>query len=121
MNRLICFGLGTVLLLQFQFSRFGHAYVRPVLDTEPELIKASFYADSNRCFIIAGSFLIPQNAENQLKIIKNKGFKKAFKYNFPQSEYYSVVVDTFNVGDTSHILMTDELIRLKLPYFIKCL
>lgn len=76
MNRLICFGLGTVLLLQFQFSRFGHAYVRPVLDTEPKLIKASFYADSNRCFIIAGSFLIPQNAENQLKIIKIKDLRK---------------------------------------------
>ncbi|MBK6861124.1 MAG: hypothetical protein IPK91_01960 [Saprospiraceae bacterium] len=121
MNRLLCFGFGTVLLLQFNFSRFWHTYNKTLLDFNPKLTNASFCKDSNRCFIIAGSFLIPQNADNQLKMIKNKGFNKAFKYNFPQSEYYSVVVDTFNAGDTSQIVLTDELLRLKQPYFIKCL
>lgn len=77
--------------------------------------------DSSHCFIIAGSFLIPQNADNQLNILRKSGFKKAFKYNFPQSEYYSVVVDTFNVGDTSQIVLTEALFRIKQPYFIKCL
>src|SRR6185436_11031858 len=51
----------------------------------------SFIVGKN--YIVAGSYLIPRNADNQIAKLKSLGFNKTFKYNFPESEFYSVVVD----------------------------
>ena len=121
MNRLICFGLGTIAMLQFNFMKFQNESGKANLVSTVEMDFDSIIKDTSRCFLISGSFLIPQNADNQLKNLKNRGFKKAYTYNFPQTEYYSVVVDTFNSEDTLHKILIDELLRSKQNYFIKCL
>lgn len=53
--------------------------------------------DSIFFFTVCGSFLIPANAQKQLKIAHAKGFKKALVRNFGGSEYYSVVLDSSGV------------------------
>ena len=69
-------------------------------------------------YVIAGSFLIPKNADNQVLKLKNLGFKKCYKYNFPETEFYAVVVDTFK-QPSEYINLTETLRNNKVDYFIK--
>jgi len=120
MNRLICYGLGTILILNFNLNIVNSCFYNLKTPAIRNSVFTIVPEDTSRCFIISGSFLIPQNADNQLKILKNQGFNKAYKYNFPQTEYYSVVVDSFNPGDTLHKILIEQLLRSKQTYFIKC-
>lgn len=70
-------------------------------------------------YFIAGSFLIPNNADNQVSKLKKLGFSAAYKNNFPNSEYYSVVVDSFyQLQDSAFI--AEKLFQHKIDYFVKC-
>ncbi len=69
-------------------------------------------------YVIAGSFLVPKNAETQVQKLKLLGFKKCYKYNFPDTEYYSAVVDTFKL-ESEYIELTEKLQKMNIEYFIK--
>lgn len=75
-------------------------------------------ATNNMYYIIAGSYLIPKNAEKQVLKLKKLGFNKCYKYNFRESEYYSVVVDTFKLPSECNALIARLQIN-KIDYFIK--
>ncbi len=77
--------------------------------------------DTNKCYLISGSFLVPSNADTQVKRLHKLGFNQAYKYNFPQSEFYAVVVDTFNPKDTIIVGLIEKLIQTKQEYFVRCL
>ena len=73
---------------------------------------------SGKYYVIAGCFLIPKNAENQVLKLQKLGFNKSYKFNFPESEFYSVVVDTFHLP-TEYIELTGRLQKNNVEYFIK--
>ena len=51
--------------------------------------KGSFY-------VVCGSFIKPENADDQVKKLKKMGYSGAMRKVFGSSEYYSAVVGTFN-------------------------
>ena len=73
---------------------------------------------SGTYYVIAGSFLIPRNAENQVRKLQKLGFQKCYKFNFPETEFYSVVVDTFQLLENS-MEITEKLQMYKVDYFVK--
>ncbi len=72
----------------------------------------------DKYYVVAGSFLIPKNAEKQLQNLQKIGFAKCYIYNFPGSEFYSVVVDTFKNPDLIPDLKK-QLEDLKIANFTK--
>ena len=72
------------------------------------------------CYLISGSFLIPKNADTQVNKLLKLGFTKAYKYNFPNTEFYAVVVDTFTNQERIEKTIL-ELSSNKLEFFTKCL
>lgn len=69
-------------------------------------------------YIVAGSFLVPKNAQKQQEKLLKIGFHNAFMYTFHESEYYSVVVDTLRKpSDISKLIHKLQL--LNIDYFIK--
>jgi hypothetical protein len=74
-------------------------------------------------YVVAGSFLIPKNADTQVAKLKSLGFSKSFRFNFPESEYYSAVVDTFRLDTlvipAALIEVTDKLRKNNIDYFLK--
>lgn len=104
-----------ILLIEFTGKNIVHQsnlkYFQS--DTTKQVILIS------NCYVICGSFLVPRNAEKQLAKLKKSGFTKTYIHNFPESEYYSVVVDTF-VEDNSIKPLIIELSTHKYDYFIKC-
>lgn len=124
------------LLSLLHFSKQFHSLQTPVLssvgftwNSEINLVQTSLYASdtikakdstnaSIKYYIIAGSYLIPKNADSQVSKLKKLGFENCHKYNFPESEYYSVVVDTFNANHPNNSQVM-KLKKFKIDYFIK--
>ncbi len=69
-------------------------------------------------YVIAGSFLIPSNAEIQREKLNKLGFRKSYKFNFPESEFYSVVVDTFK-NPIEYTGLLEQLKKFNVPFFVK--
>ncbi len=47
-------------------------------------------------YVVAGSFIVPGHADEQVKKLKKAGYKSASKKVFGSSEYYSAVVGLYN-------------------------
>lgn len=69
-------------------------------------------------YVIAGSFLIPSNAGIQREKLNKLGFHKSYRFNFPESEFYSVVVDTFK-NPLEYTGLLEQLKKCNVPFFIK--
>lgn len=123
-KQLLCFALGALTL------------TRPALDFKENKNKLTCFStnslivitDTNKVntglssdsiyYIIAGSFLIPSNADRKVATLKEAGFQKAYRYNFKESEYYSVVVDSFEKSN-ENLDVLHKLRQKKIEYFIK--
>jgi hypothetical protein len=87
------------------------SYLTSVLDLDTTILPPKMY-------LVAGSFLIPSNADKQLQKLQKLGFNKSYIFNFRDSEFYSVIVDTIKVpADT--LALKQQLSEFKVEHFIK--
>jgi cell division protein FtsN len=56
----------------------------------------SVASSSSGFYVVAGSFIVPGHADEQVKKLKKAGYKSASKKVFGSSEYYSAVVGYYN-------------------------
>lgn len=68
--------------------------------------------------VVVGSFLIPSNADKLVKKFKKMGYPHTMKEIFPDSEYHSVVIESFD-SESKAIEMMEMLKQKKVNCFIK--
>ena len=88
--------------------------------TSTEVVEANhtIIPNNSKYIVIAGSFLVPSNADKCIEKLKKFGYKKSEKMILPDSEFYSVVVGSFDEEMAAKNLMT-ELKSKKIDSFIK--
>lgn len=88
--------------------------------TSTEVVEANhtIIPNNSKYIVIAGSFLVPSNADKCIEKLKKIGYKKSEKMILPDSEFYSVVVGSFDEEMAAKNLMT-ELKSKKIDSFIK--
>lgn len=73
---------------------------------------------SKQFFVISGSFIVHQNAVKKAALLKRAGYKKASIKIFPESEFYSIVVDSFST-ELEALELKQHLSNKKFESFIK--
>ncbi|MGB4840075.1 MAG: SPOR domain-containing protein [Saprospiraceae bacterium] len=78
---------------------------QPVKDLKPTVnkkssvnktVKSTFEGDGGQFMVMAGSYLLNENAEKMVKKLKNQGYPKAKSVVFSSSQYHSVVAAQFS-------------------------
>ncbi|MBK9108025.1 MAG: SPOR domain-containing protein [Saprospiraceae bacterium] len=75
-------------------------------------------SENHPFYVISGSFLIQKNAIKKVALLKKAGYLKTSIKIFPESEYYSIVVDSFST-ETEAINLKENLAHQKFECFIK--
>ncbi|MBK8955645.1 MAG: SPOR domain-containing protein [Saprospiraceae bacterium] len=78
----------------------------------------AFQPGNKTYYVVSGSFIVQQNAVRRSKQLVNKGYSSTSIKIFPESEYYSVVVDSFK-EELKAQQLRDKLISGKYECFIK--
>lgn len=68
--------------------------------------------------VVAGSFLMPDRAQSQLKAIHQAGFPKAEVVQFPNSQFYSISVGSFETRKEADALKK-QLQGAKIDAFVR--
>lgn len=75
-------------------------------------------ADNAEYHVVAGSFLMPERAENHLRTVQSGGFPDAAIVRFPNSEFYSISVGSFSTRKEAFQLKK-ALNRAKFEAFVR--
>jgi cell division protein FtsN len=88
---------------------------QPTKIPEPKVVKSG---DGGKYMVMAGSYLLEENAESMVKKLKKMGYPNAKVVVFSNSQYHSVIAASYS-GESSAIAVVSELKRKGIDTYVK--